>query len=65
MRYALLLSAAVAFGGCGNGHGETKGHDHKHDAKPAADGKVKDPVCGMMIAKGDRKADFDKADWYF
>ncbi|MBI2932786.1 MAG: YHS domain-containing protein, partial [Planctomycetes bacterium] len=41
--------------------------DHaRHDHAPAAaDAKVTDPVCHMTIAKGDRKAEFHKADWYF
>lgn len=71
MRYVLTLAAvAVALAGCDSGsHGS---HDHGVAKKslesakglPGAD-KVKDPVCGMMIAKGAIKADWDKADWHF
>lgn len=56
---AALAAAVVA--GCSGG-GES-GHKHD-DHKPEAD-KAKDPVCGMTIAKGALKTDWDKADWYF
>lgn len=68
MRYALVLAAAagVVLAGCGDKHDEHATPDHKHDDHHAAPGdKVKDPVCGMMVAKGDLKAEFDKADFYF
>ena len=70
MRCAMILAGALALAGCDSGHDH--GQDHSVAKKslestkglPGAD-KVKDPVCGMTIAKGAVKADFDKADWYF
>ncbi len=68
MKLAMITLAvtSVLFAGCDKGHDASGPHHHEKSAeKPAADGKVKDPVCGMTIAKGDRKAEFDKTDYFF
>ncbi len=70
MRYVVVLATVLALASCDSG--SHSGHDHGVHQKsiesakglPGAD-KVKDPVCGMSIAKGALKAEFDKADWYF
>jgi YHS domain-containing protein len=63
----LLLAIPLVMAAC-----EKHDHDHEHgsgkhshEAPKVASDKAKDPVCGMTIAKGDCKAEFDKADYYF
>ena len=71
MRVVLTLAVVAAFVGCDSGHHDRASSDpaakkalESVKTLPGAD-KVKDPVCGMTIAKGAIKADWDKADWFF
>lgn len=63
----MLLAIPLVLAACekhdhDHDHGSGK---HSHDTQATAGDKVKDPVCGMMIAKGAIKAEHDKADYYF